>query len=528
MAALADNLKNLGSGRLLFLIVMAAAAVSLIVVLALWVQQPDYQVLFSGLSEADSAAVVEKLKEKRIPYRVEHGIVTVPSSMVYEVRMELAGEGLPGSGSVGFEIFDETGFGVTEFVQKVNYRRALQGELARTISQINEIEAARVHLAIPDRGAFLDDEKRPRASVVIKLRPGRRITASQIRGIVHLVAGSIENLRAEDVTIVDTAGRMWTRSDNEAEGFGLTMAQLDYKRSLERDLETRVQSMLEKAVGMNRVAARVTVDVDTRRVEKTEERYDPDGQVVRSEQRTKEKAAGVTAAGGVPGAASNLPGAAAAAQPATNSTTQKQNEVVNYEINRVVSRVIEPMGEIRRLTVSVLVDGDYETVTDAEGNQTRKYVPRSEEELREFEALVKAAVGFSEERGDVISIVSSPFEASTAFAEADLAPLPPPSSNLLPMALKYGSVAAAVIFTVMFVLRPIVRRLSEESEALETIQRSLALPGGQGGQLSLGAGEGSAAGESRGGDDEMRQRIVDLVRQNPKQAAKVLRGWLKE
>ncbi|OGP95166.1 MAG: flagellar M-ring protein FliF, partial [Deltaproteobacteria bacterium RBG_19FT_COMBO_56_10] len=261
--------------------------------------------LYAQLSPEDSGAVIEKLKEKKVPYKVDGSSISVPADKVYETRMELAGEGLPQGGGVGFEIFDKTAFGVTDFVQKVNYKRALQGELSRTITQIKEIDTARVHLALPEKGVFLDEQKKARASVIVKLKPGRQLTQGQVSSIVHLVANSTDNLKPEDVAVVDTAGKMWTREADQDAGMMLSATQLEYKKSLEKDYEHRVQSMLEKAVGMNNVVARVSADVDTRHVERTEERYDPDGQVVRSEQRNKESSIGGIAALGVPGVLSN-------------------------------------------------------------------------------------------------------------------------------------------------------------------------------------------------------------------------------
>ncbi|MBI5469251.1 MAG: flagellar M-ring protein FliF, partial [Deltaproteobacteria bacterium] len=259
-------------------IAVAAVVITAVVSLFLMNQGPEYRVLFSQLSPEDSGAVIEKLKEKRVEYKVDGTAISVPAGKVYETRMELAGEGLPQGGGVGFEIFDKTSFGVTDFVQKINYRRALQGELARTISQIKEVDSARVHLAMPEKGVFLDEKKSARASIILRLKPGKTLSQGQVSSIVHLVANSFENLRPEDVTVVDTAGRMWTKGAEEDDVLKLTASQLEYKRSIEKDMESRIQSLLEKAVGMNKVVARVSVDVDTKQVERTEETFDPNSQ----------------------------------------------------------------------------------------------------------------------------------------------------------------------------------------------------------------------------------------------------------
>jgi flagellar M-ring protein FliF len=484
-------------------------------------QGPEYQSLYAQLSAEDSGAVIEKLKEKRVPYKVDGTSISVPADKVYETRMELAGEGLPQGGGVGFEIFDKTAFGVTDFVQKVNYKRALQGELSRTITQIKEIDTARVHLALPEKGVFLDEQKKARASVIVKLKPGKQLTQGQVSSIVHLVANSTDNLKPEDVAVVDTAGKMWTREAEEDSGMMLSATQLEYKKSLEKDYEHRVQSMLEKAVGMDNVVARVSADVDTRHVETTEERYDPDGQVVRSEQKSKETSVGGVAALGVPGVLSNMPETAQGGKPvnAAPPSSNRQSDVVNYEISKVTSHVVEPTGAIKRLTVSVLVDGTYQApASGTEAGGAKNYVPRTEEELAKFTDMVKAAVGYSEIRGDVITVVSTPFEQG--ISEADIAPekapLVPP--QLVPVLLKYATIMLITLFVILFVVRPVMKRLTSEKKALEEIQRSMPALGG-GADLALEAGQN---------DNDSVERLKRVVRENPQQVAMVLKGWIKE
>ncbi|OGP15075.1 MAG: flagellar M-ring protein FliF [Deltaproteobacteria bacterium GWA2_54_12] len=521
MDKLLEQIKAFAKEKPLMMLGGAILAAALVAVVLLMNQGPEYQSLYAQLSAEDSGAVIEKLKEKRVPYKVDGTSISVPADKVYETRMELAGEGLPQGGGVGFEIFDKTAFGVTDFVQKINYKRALQGELSRTITQIKEIDTARVHLALPEKGVFLDEQKKARASVIVKLKPGKQLTQGQVSSIVHLVANSTDNLKPEDVAVVDTAGKMWTREADEDSGMMLSSTQLEYKRSLEKDYEHRVQSMLEKAVGMDNVVARVSADVDTRQVETTEERYDPDGQVVRSEQKSKETSVGGVAALGVPGVLSNMPEtaqggkAAGAAPPSSN----RQNDVINYEISKVTSHVVEPTGAIKRLTVSVLVDGTYQAAasgTDAGG--AKNYVPRTEEELAKFTDMVKAAVGYSETRGDVITVVSTPFEQGISEADIALekAPLVPP--QLVPVLLKYATITLITLFIILFVVRPVMKRLTSEKKALEEIQRSMPALGG-GAELALEAGQK---------DHDAVERLKRVVRENPQQVAMVLKGWIKE
>ncbi|HEY4706454.1 MAG TPA: flagellar basal-body MS-ring/collar protein FliF [Thermodesulfobacteriota bacterium] len=507
----------------------AAAVIAAVAVLLLWNQGPEYQVLYSQLSAEDSGAVIEKLKEKRVPYKVDGSIISVPAEKVYETRMELAGEGIPQGGGIGFEIFDKTAFGVTDFVQKVNYKRALQGELGRTITQIKEIESARVHLALPEKGVFLDEQKKARASVIVKLKPGKELTQGQVSSIVHLVANSTDNLKPDDVAVVDTSGRMWTRESGEGDALRLSAGQIEYKRGLENDYESRLQSMLEKTVGMNKVVTRVSVEVDTKHVERTEERFDPDGQVVRSEQRNKEKSVGGTSNYGVPGVLSNMP---ETAQPvpsatATPSQSQRQDEVINYEISKVTSHVVEPIGAIKRLTVSVLVDGTYQVAKDAQGSETRTYTARTDEEISRFTEMVKAAVGYDDKRGDVISVVSTPFDKGVSEVEAALSqaaeekgPYIPP--QLIPVIIKYATIMLITLLALIFIVRPIIKRITRETVALEEIQRKMPHA------LAAGAAHGELMEKGSDHDRDSVDRLKGVVKENPQQVAMVLKNWMKE
>ncbi|HAO93678.1 MAG: flagellar M-ring protein FliF [Deltaproteobacteria bacterium GWC2_56_8] len=519
-----DLVKSLGKTTAL-LIGVGALVVSAMIIFLLFNKGPEYNVLYSHLSPEDSGAVIEKLKEMKVAYAVNGTTISVPTDKVHETRMELAGEGLPQGGGVGFEIFDKTSFGVTDFVQKVNYKRALQGELARTISQIKEVEAARVHLALPEKGVFLDEQKKARASIILKLKPGKTLSQGQVSAIVHLAANSFDNLRPEDVAVVDTTGKMWTKGSEEESAMHLSASELEYKRSLERDLETRVQTMIEKAVGPNKVVARVSAEVDNKRIERTEETYNPDGQVVRSEHRNKENSVGGVAALGVPGVLSNLPEAAQGQARAEGSPAQsnRSDEVINYEISKVTSHVIEPVGTVKRLTVAVLVDGNYEVAKDAAGKETRKYNARTDDEIAKFTDMIKGAVGFSQDRGDSISVVSTPFESE--FTEVE--PEKPSVAQvyimpMMPLIIKYASVAVIAVFLILFIIRPLVKRATVEKAALEAIQRSL--PQG----LAKGLGPGGEHALESGEDMESMGRLKDIVRNNPQQVAMVLKGWIKE
>lgn len=511
--------------RMIILIALAGSVAGLIA-LALWTQQPDMQVLFTNLNGEDAAAIIDKLKETKVPYETTGGgaTVLVPSAQVHDLRLQLATQGLPHGGGVGYEIFDRTSIGMSEFVQKLNYRRALQGELARTIAQMPEVERARVHLAIPERRLFANEQDKARASVIVSLRNGQLLTKAQVQGVIHLVASSVEGLQARDVTVVDGHGHLLssTVTDDTA---GLTNTQLEYQRNIEKDIETRIQTMLERIVGLNKAVVRVSSLVDFRKVETTEERYDPNGQVVRSEQRGQEKSNGANGvSGGVPGVQSNVPpGTDQEPAQTSSSNSQTKNETVNYEISRTVSKIVEPVGAIKKLSVAVLVDGIYEAPKAGEGDKAdkaaaepaRKYTPRSEEDMKRIEEIVKKAMGYSAERQDQVQVVNvqfgfGPDEPQTSTVEA-VAEAP---KSWLPY-LRYGVGALLFLMILFFVVRPLIAMLGASAEAVGAETATPALP------ASVGAVEASLTSAPD------RAQIIDMARKNPDTTAVVVKQWLK-
>ena len=515
---MSTNLRGLSPGRKLALLSVLAAAIAGAVVVWLWAQRPDLQTLFSNLSSEDAAAVVAKLREAHVAYEfsADGGAILVPSEKVHELRLQLASQGLPQGGGVGFEIFDRTSFGTTEFVQKLNYRRALQGELARTIGQLAEVSHARVHLVVPEHSLFTERQEPARASIVVSLRSGRTLAANQVQGIVHLVASSVEGLRPQEVTVIDSHGQVLTQAAGEADA-PIGRGHTEFQRGLEQDLEARIQTMLERVVGPNRAVVRVSSVLDLRQVELTEEKFDPDTQVVRSEQRSQEKLNGSTEGPGptgVPGVLSNLPGGAAAGATGATSrnATDKQNEVVNYEISKTVSRILEPAGTIKQLSVAALVDGTYESAKGADGQTSRKYVPRSDEELKKLEELIKKAMGYSEQRKDQVVITNVAFEANAVGDEEAAAPATLASrlAPWLPLA-RYAAAGALVGVVLLFVVRPVLKAL-------------LAPPASSaGGYVPLAAG-----GEVGRPGLPAREQMIQLAKDNPQAAAMIVRKWLKE
>lgn len=513
--------------RLIILVALAGSVAGLIA-LALWTQQPDMQVLFTNVGSEDAAAIIDKLKEAKTPYETTGGGATilVPSSQVHELRLQLATQGIPRGGGVGYEIFDRTSIGMSDFVQKLNYRRALQGELARTIAQMPEVERARVHLAMPERRLFANEQDRARASVVVSLRNSQILSKSQVQGVVHLVASSVEGLQARDVTVVDGHGHLLSSTATD-ETAGLSNTQLEYQHTVEKDIETRIQSMLERIVGVNKAVVRVSSLIDFRKVETTEERYDPNGQVVRSEQHGQEKSNGVNGvSGGVPGVQSNIPpGNDLEPAQTSSSATQTKSETVNYEISRTVSRIVEPVGAIKKLSVAVLVDGMYEAPKAAEGEAVdktaadgvKKYIPRSEEDLKRIEDIVKKAMGYSSERQDQVQVVNVQFgfgpeepTASTVDAVAD-APQP-----WIPY-LRYGVGALLFLLILFFVVRPLIAMLGTSA-----VEKGLA---GEPATPTLPAPVSAVEASLESG--VARAQVVDMAKRNPENTAVVVKQWLK-
>ena len=510
--------------RMIILVALAGSIAGLIA-LTLWTQQPDMQVLFTNLNPEDASGIVEKLKETKVPYETTGGgtTVLVPSAQVHELRLQLASQGLPHGGGVGFEIFDRSSIGMSDFVQKLNYRRALQGELARTIAQMPEIERARVHLATPERRLFGSDDNRARASIVVSLRNGQGLAKTQVNGIVHLVASSVEGLQIKDVTVVDGHGRLLSSAAGDDSAAGLTGTQLEYQRTVERDIETRIQTMLERIVGQNKAVVRVSGVLDFRKIETTEERYDPNGQVVRSEQRGQEKSNGINGvSGGVPGVQSNVPPGTSQEPTQTSSTNnQSKNETVNYEISRTVSRIVESSGSIKQLSVAVLVDGIYEGAKASEDGNTlpasaRKYVPRSDEDMKRIEEIVKKAMGYSAERNDQVQVTNVQFDIGTEEPSTQGVEAAADSVNPFIPYLRYGVGGILFLLILFMVVRPLLAMLGATA-GTGSGDDQMQTP-----QLPASVSQVEAALEAK-----PRSQLIDLARNNPDATAVVVKQWLK-
>lgn len=486
---------------------LVAAPVFLVTFLAghALVRRGFYRPLFRHLSPQDAAAVVRELEAQKIPYQLaeDGSAVEVPRSVVYRTRLELAGKGLPMGGGVGFEIFERNSFGASEFTQRVNYLRALQGELARTINAMEAVQSSRVHLALPARSGFFGPEEKPSASVVMDLKPGRRLTSEQARGIVKLVAASVPGLTPERVTVVDTAGGLLSASDAGEAGGSDDLHRL--RTRTEKEIEARIQSMLEPVIGAGRAIARVNVQLNFRETEEVREEFDPEKQVVRSQQQVSEGP--VAGAAGVPGVQSNVPGGdrAKAPEAAKEAQAGRTSQFVTYEVGRVTSKSYEPRGRIERISAAVVVDGKY----DEKG----AYAPRSAEEMEALKTLVKKAIGFDEERGDQLEVVNVPIRAPAAAEPAAKGVAEESGWQRSP--LLWGAVAAAVLAlaaAAFFLLRRRGGAARQAEESREQAKQELA-----------GAVERIVIAP-----DPRREQLAQIARDYRDEVVPILRMWLLE
>ena len=505
----------LNAGKRLVVAGVALASLLAFGALITVANKTDYRPLFANLTSEDAGEIVKKLKEQKIPYEISDDgkAVLVPSDKVYDLRLSLASEGLPQGGGVGFEIFDRKNFGMTEFVQKLNYQRALQGELSRTISQIAGVESARVHLALPEKSLFKEAEKPATASVVLKMRSNRSLREGEVQGVVHLVASSIEGMDPDNITVLDSRGKILSSTSSLDANSKLADARQGTQRAFEKSEEDKLQSLLDKVVGSGKSVARVSASFDFKQVEKYEERYDPETAAVRSEQRSEEKGGTTTIASGAPGVQSNM-----AKSPAGGATGQggtKSDETLNYEVSRSTARTIEPVGSLSKVSVAILVDGKYELAPGAKPDAKAKYLPRTPDEMQKLETLVKSAVGFNAERGDQVTVANIPFqETGDGGAEAAKWWDAPITQTLL----KNGLIALGFLSLLMFVIRPLLKILKVQKPAgsgflpldddLETVQMI----------------------ENQKKEHEKMKitqlELIEKVKQDPAQVAQILQNWL--
>jgi flagellar M-ring protein FliF len=530
------------SRKALFMIGLAAL-IAVLIGVALWSREPDYRILYTNIPDKDGGEILQSLQQLNIPYKTDQaGTISVPANRVYDVRLQLAARGLPKSGDVGFELMDNQKFGVSQFTEQVNYQRAIEGELARSIETIQTVDKARVHLAMPRQTVFLRDQQKPTASVILTMRPGRALDPSQVAGIVHLVSSSVPELTVNNVSVVDQDGNLLS-NNNSANHANLDARQLVYVQQIEKSYVDRIQSILEPLVGKENVHAEVAATVDFAETEQTSEVYKPntasDTASIRSQQTMSQdgKDAGAGAAG-VPGALSNQPPGAAAAPITVTSasgaaaaspggtTNSRRESTTNYEVDKTVQHVKQPVGIVKRVSAAVVIN--YKPTRDKDGKLT--WTPYSPQEMTQINNLVQESIGYSKDRGDSINVVNATFagapvpEAEQGFQDQAMSFIKANLANLIKLAL----IAIVVLYLLLFVVRPLMRDLSKAREEPKTVEIDFG-----DGTISM-TDEEAAAREDE--EQEAAAKIAaqadllgqarELAKNDPRMVATILREWM--
>lgn len=521
-------------------IAMAITAVVITIgvsMLFFWASSKTYSPLMTNLTPEDSANIIKILRERNIPFRADAGgkNIHVSPENLDQLRMELATMGLPQTSIVGYEVFDKNSLGQTSFVQKVNQKRALEGELMRTINSIHGVRRSRVHLAIPQKSAFVEDQKKPTASVVIDLDPGAALTERQVYGIGNLISRAVEGLDMSDVVVVDSLGKMLSKNNNDSLS-QMTASQLEFKGKIERDLESRIRDMLSRVVGDGHVVASVSADLDFSSSVETQTSYDADGSALRSVQKNTQSMEGNRPApAGVPGAQSNLPLGNQNPAIVKTTDTKTSNEVANYAIPETVRKTTKSPGGIKRLNVAVVVDGKISKTKNKDGVVESKVEAWTPEKIKEFESIVAAAVGIDRKRGDTIDIKNMEFR-QTDFSEAEALLAERERKAYVQNLMVYAAMAMIIVLFFFMVVRPFIRWVTDNTsdgmetflpqtlEELEKIQNNSALPGLE--DVLMGTGSADQVDPEKIESEMVKEKIITLVDSNPHKAALILRDWL--
>ncbi|APZ04407.1 flagellar M-ring protein FliF [Kosakonia cowanii JCM 10956 = DSM 18146] len=542
-------LENIRANPRILFFVAAAAAISIVIALMFWAKEPDYRVLYSNISEEDGGAVVTQLKQMQVPYRfAEHdGSIEIPSEQIYEVRLKLAQQGLPKGGSVGFELLDQEKFGISQFNEQVNFQRALEGELSRTIETLGPVRSARVHLAMPKPSLFLQDRKEPSASVTLNLINGRTLDSGQVSAITFMISSAVPGLSADRVTIVDQSGHMMSQNGAQA----TQTTQLQYVRKMESDYQRRIQAILAPIVGTQNVRTQVTAQVDFTQHEQTAEQYQPNSRpenmAIRSRQSSNNEQGGKNAVGGVPGALSNQPPApvstpiedpaaqqanrqggangnnaapAAAPTPAPTLTpyNKQSDETTNYEVDKTLTHIKRNTGVLERLSVAVVVN--YKQGKDG------KPVALNKAQLDQINALVKEVMGFSDKRGDTLNVVNTIFTD-----QEEEAPVPlwkqPEFIKLMLSGARYLFVALIAWILWRKAVQPfwirhqemLIQRLEMEKEVRQAELDE---------QVRKRQSAETAKAQQRVETEQQAQHLREMADQEPQVIALVIRQWLNK
>jgi flagellar M-ring protein FliF len=535
LLTLRQGFSQLSNARKFALLAGLPALITIVVAVVLFASAPGYKVLFSNVAEKDGGAIIAQLSQMNVPYRISGGgsIIEVPSDVVYRTRLQLASQGLPKGGGVGFDLLERQRFGTSQFVEQVNYQRGLEGELAQTIRALREVQDARVHLAIPRPSVFLRENQKPSASVMIALHPGRGLDQGQVSGIVHLVASSVPELSPRQVTVVDQSGKLMSGAADDVSTSGLDRSQIKYLHQIEDDIARKIEAILRPLTGPDNVRAQVAASLDFSQVEQTSETYRPNNdlrdQAMRSQQTTEATSQSPQGPQGVPGALSNTPpGAASAplvqapqgeagaatASPPMASTSQRDSKV-NYELDKTIRHTRTEVGTIKRLSVAVVVN--HKRVVDKAGES--KLQPYDPKEMVQIQTLVREAMGFDKDRGDTVNVVNAPF--LVPFEPAAVPFWKDPGN--LPLAIEAGKwlLVAGLGLATLLMVRSSVRDLIRLSEVAATPPPAPEPP--------------PTVEEPPPSPEEVRetldyersiQRARDIARDNPRLAAQVIRGWV--
>ncbi len=514
-------------------VVGVAALFALIAGAWMWGQTPDYRVLYSNLSDRDGGAIIESLQQMNVPYKFAEGggALLVASNQVHEARLKLASQGLPKGGNVGFELMENQKFGITQFAEQVNYQRALEGELARSVESIGAVAAARVHLAIPKPSVFVKEQQKPSASVVLSMQGGRLLDSAQVSAIIHLISSSVPEMSAKSVTVVDQNGTLLSASHDGNTNEGLDANQLKYVQQIEQSYIKRIEALLTPMLGANNMRAQVSADIDFSRTEQTSESYKPNQNSADSTIRSKQSSEAMNGSGlnasGVPGALTNQPPVPATAPIVADTGTQtggatansgnisnlQKESTVNYEVDRTIRHTILPVGSIKRLSVAVVVNGNRK-VTDAKGKTSNK--PLADAEKEQINNLVRDAMGFDQTRGDSLNVQVAAFTESKELVEESPFWKQPDTIELAKELLKYALIAGIMLFVVFRVIKP----------ALDTLLTPKSATGG-----FTAAEESEATSEatytpSVPSYEQNLQTARQIAQQEPKIVASVIKEWV--
>ncbi|UOF00860.1 flagellar basal-body MS-ring/collar protein FliF [Bdellovibrio reynosensis] len=481
--------KNLGPTKRLSVITVSVIALVAVATMVFMASGKDYVPLFTNIPTEQVSSIVAKLNEKNIPFtlRDDGKTVAIPKELLHSTQMTLMAEiGSPKMGSIGLEIFDKQDFGMNSYAQKINYQRALQGELMRAINTLTAVKQSKVILALPNKKTFLEEGAAATASVVVELHQGKELGADQVRGIRYLVANAVEGLDADKVTVLDERGKVLTRQENGMTGGSNEL--LDLKAKIEGDLENRIEDILSKTVGHAKVVAKVDATLNHRIISSVEESVDPDKTAIRSQQSEEESLDGSrTSPAGVPGARANLPGAEDAGQVGFRQDVKKEIKTTNYEVPKTVRNIREAAGNLERVSVAVMVDGMMVTTTKEDGTTETKYQPRSAEDLKKYEDLIKNAIGFNAARGDSVKIENLQFQPED-FSEAEKILTTLERKKLIHALFKWALLGFSLALFFFIVVRPFMQwitdsfqdsveemlpRTIEELEELQSVDNTL-------------------------------------------------------